>query len=157
VFDSQCYQISWEVLGLEQGPLNLVSTIEELLERNSSGSDLESREYGRRDPPRWPRGTLYPQMLALTSPKSGGRSVGVVRLRTQATEFFLSGHMKSVISFQSDVDTCGSLDFCVKCCVETDRTHTYIFCMFPVTDIVAYELTIPARLIIAVEPSEEER
>jgi hypothetical protein len=29
--------------------------------------------------------------------------------------------------------------------------------MFPVTDIVAYELTIPARLIIAVEPSEEER
>jgi hypothetical protein len=27
-----------------------VSTIEELLERRSSGSGLESREYGRRDP-----------------------------------------------------------------------------------------------------------
>jgi hypothetical protein len=34
------------------GPLTLVSTIEELLERKSSGSGLESREYGRRDPSR---------------------------------------------------------------------------------------------------------
>jgi hypothetical protein len=34
---------------------------------------------------------LYPQMLALTSPTSGGRSVGIVRSRTQATEFFM-GH-----------------------------------------------------------------
>jgi hypothetical protein len=32
---------------------------------------------------------LYPQKLALTSPTSGGRSVGIVRLRTKATEFFL--------------------------------------------------------------------
>jgi hypothetical protein len=31
------------------GPLSLVSTIEELLERKSSGSGLESREYGRKD------------------------------------------------------------------------------------------------------------
>jgi hypothetical protein len=44
----------------EQGPLSLLSTTEELLERKISGSGLESREYGRRDPPRWPRGTLYP-------------------------------------------------------------------------------------------------
>jgi hypothetical protein len=35
---------------LERGPLNLVSTIEELLGRKSSGSRLESREYGRGDP-----------------------------------------------------------------------------------------------------------
>jgi hypothetical protein len=34
---------------LERDPLSLVSTIEELLEINSSGSVLESREYGRRD------------------------------------------------------------------------------------------------------------
>jgi hypothetical protein len=33
---------------LERSPLSLVSTIEELLERNSSGSGLESQEYGRR-------------------------------------------------------------------------------------------------------------
>jgi hypothetical protein len=30
---------------------------------------------------------LCPQKLALTSPTSGGRSVGVVRLRSQVTEF----------------------------------------------------------------------
>jgi hypothetical protein len=50
-------------------------------------SGLESREYGRKDPASWPRGTLYPQKLALTSLTSGGRSVGIVRSRTQATEF----------------------------------------------------------------------
>jgi hypothetical protein len=48
---------------------------------------LESREYGRRDPSRWPRGTLYQQKLVLTSPTSGGRSVGIVRSRTRVTEF----------------------------------------------------------------------
>jgi hypothetical protein len=48
---------------------------------------LESQEYGHRDPSRWPHGTLYPQKLSLTSTTSGGRSVGIVRSRTQATEF----------------------------------------------------------------------
>jgi hypothetical protein len=48
---------------------------------------LEIREYGSKDPSRWPWGTLYPQKLALTSPTSGGRSVGIVRSRAQATEF----------------------------------------------------------------------
>jgi hypothetical protein len=56
--------------------------------KKSSSSGLESREYGLRDPSRWPFGTLYPQKLALTSPTSGSRSVGVVRSRTQATESF---------------------------------------------------------------------
>ena len=33
---------------------------------------------------------LYPQKkLALTSPTGGGRSVGIVRVRTEATEFSL--------------------------------------------------------------------
>jgi hypothetical protein len=41
-------------------------------------SGLEGRGYGRGDPSRWPRGTLYPQNLALTSPTSGGRSVGIL-------------------------------------------------------------------------------
>jgi hypothetical protein len=41
-----------KVVGLERGPLSLVSTTEELLGRKSSGSDLENREYGRRDPSR---------------------------------------------------------------------------------------------------------
>jgi hypothetical protein len=69
--------------------LGLVSTNEELLERKSSGSGLENREYCRRDPSLWLCGTLYPQKLALTSPTNGGRSVGIVRTRTQATEFSL--------------------------------------------------------------------
>jgi hypothetical protein len=41
-------------VGLEQGPLSLVSTTEELIARKSSSSGLENREYGRRDPMRWP-------------------------------------------------------------------------------------------------------
>jgi hypothetical protein len=57
-FDSRSYQILWEVVGLERSPLSLASTTEELPGRKSSGSSLESREYGRRDPSRWPLGTL---------------------------------------------------------------------------------------------------
>jgi hypothetical protein len=45
-------------VGLERGPLSLMSTTEELLERKSSGSGLEIREYSRRDPSHRPRGTL---------------------------------------------------------------------------------------------------
>jgi hypothetical protein len=72
---------------LERGPLSLVSAIEELLGRKSIGSGLENREYGR-------RGSVtlttwhYPQKFALSSPKSGVRSVGIVRSRNQAMEFF---------------------------------------------------------------------
>jgi hypothetical protein len=46
-----------KVVGLERGPLSLVSTIDELLGIKSSGSGLEIREYGYRDPSRCPRGT----------------------------------------------------------------------------------------------------
>jgi hypothetical protein len=46
-FDSRRYQIFWEVVGLERGPLSLVSTTEELLDKKGSGSGLEIREYGR--------------------------------------------------------------------------------------------------------------
>jgi hypothetical protein len=37
-------------VGLERGPISPLSTTEELLGRNSSGSGLEIRDYGRRDP-----------------------------------------------------------------------------------------------------------
>jgi hypothetical protein len=82
------YQILWEVVGLERGPLSLlVSTIEELLERKSSGSVQK--------PTLRPQGILradqaiplYLQKLAQTSPTSGGRSVSIVRSRIKATEF----------------------------------------------------------------------
>jgi hypothetical protein len=39
-----------EIVGLERGPLGLVSTIEEILGRKSSDFSLETREYSRRDP-----------------------------------------------------------------------------------------------------------
>jgi hypothetical protein len=37
-------------VGLERGPLSLVSTTEELLGRKRSDSGLENRKYGRREP-----------------------------------------------------------------------------------------------------------
>jgi hypothetical protein len=74
-------------VGLERGPLSLVSTTEELPRRKSSVSGVENRDYGRRDPLFRSRNNLYPQELVLTSPTSGGRSVGIVRSRAKATEF----------------------------------------------------------------------
>jgi hypothetical protein len=85
-FDSRSYQIFWEVVGLELGPLSLVSTIEELLGRECSGFGLENREYGRRNSPPDHVALSIRKKLALTSPTSDGRSVGIVRSRTQATE-----------------------------------------------------------------------
>jgi hypothetical protein len=96
-FDSRRYQIFWEVVGLERGLLSLVSTTEELLSWKSSGSGVENREYGHRDPSRWPRSTLYKQKLALALPTSGGRSVGIVGSRIQVTEFVFSfSYMKFI-------------------------------------------------------------
>jgi hypothetical protein len=56
-----------------------------MLERVGDG--LENQEYGRRDPLCWSHNILYPQKLALTSPTSSGRLVGIVRSRTEATSF----------------------------------------------------------------------
>jgi hypothetical protein len=100
-------------VGLEWGPLSLVSTIEELLERKSSGSSLGSREYGRRDPSRWPRGTLYLRKLALILQTSDDRSVGIVYSRTQAMEFiFRSGMLKSVTDLFISVCR-NNFEFCI--------------------------------------------
>jgi hypothetical protein len=86
-FDYRRYQIFWEVLGLEQGPLSLMSTTEELHGRNINSSGLENRENVREDALHWPRDTLYLQKLALTTPTCGDRSVGIARLWTKTTEF----------------------------------------------------------------------
>jgi hypothetical protein len=64
---------------------SLVSTTEELLERKSSDFGLENRDYDLRDHVT----PLYPQKLALTSPTSGGPSVGIVHSWTKATAFLL--------------------------------------------------------------------
>jgi hypothetical protein len=85
-FDSRHYKK--KVVDLERGPLSLVSATEELLGSNSSGSGLESREYGRRNSSADHVAPSIRKNLALTSLKSGGRSVGIVRLRTETMDFF---------------------------------------------------------------------
>jgi hypothetical protein len=71
---------------LEQGPLSLVSTVEELLGMKRSGFGLENRDYGRRGSDALTTRTLYPLKFVLYSPTNGGRSVGTVRSMTKATE-----------------------------------------------------------------------
>jgi hypothetical protein len=71
---------------LERGTPSLVSTTEELVGRNSSGSckKIEITAVGSL---RVDHATsLSPLKLALTSPTSDGRSVGIVRPRTKARE-----------------------------------------------------------------------
>jgi hypothetical protein len=77
-FDYRRHQIFWEVMGLESGPLSLVSTTEELFERKSSG---------RMDPPRWPRDTPISAKIG-TNFADKLRSIDIVRSRPHATEFF---------------------------------------------------------------------
>jgi hypothetical protein len=77
-------------VGLERGSLSLVSTTEELLERKSSFSGLEDRDYGR-------RGSITLTMWHPLSAKVGtnfanmrlalGRYVNIVCSQTQAMEF----------------------------------------------------------------------
>jgi hypothetical protein len=99
-------------VGFERGPLSLVGTIEELVERKSSGSGLEIRDYGRRDPSRWPRGTPYLQKFALSSPSSGSRSVGTVGSQTQATEFSLDVllHVSTLLGHQQVIGLLTDMD-----------------------------------------------
>jgi hypothetical protein len=96
------YHIFWEVVGLERGPLSLVTTIEELLVRKSSGSSLESRYYCRGDPSRWPHGTHYSQKLVLTLLTCVGLLVSIVCLRTKATKVFFKCSICRIWGSHSD-------------------------------------------------------
>jgi hypothetical protein len=87
-FDSRGYQIFWEVVGLERGPLSLVRSY---LNVKVEASGLENRDYSRGDPLRWPRDTLYQLKLALTS-AGCGCSVGIIRLRTKTTQIITINH-----------------------------------------------------------------
>ena len=54
---------------------------------------------------------LYPQKLVLTSPTGGGRSVGIVRVRTKATEFFfLIFHNNSNCIYELYICACEWMD-----------------------------------------------
>jgi hypothetical protein len=67
-------------VGLERDTLRLVCTIEELLERKSSGSGLENQDYCRRGIWCADHATpLYPQKSTLTSQTSVGLPVWFAR------------------------------------------------------------------------------
>jgi hypothetical protein len=71
-------------VGLERSPLSLVSITEELLEWKSNG-------FGSRKARLTAVGIRCSDHVTLTSPTSG-RSVGIFRLRTKATEFSFLSH-----------------------------------------------------------------
>jgi hypothetical protein len=73
-------------VGVERGPLSLVSTTEELLRRKSSSSGLKTEITAVGILCADHATSLYLQNLVLTSPTNGSRSVGIARSRTQATE-----------------------------------------------------------------------
>jgi hypothetical protein len=73
-------------VSLELGLLNLVSTIEELLERKSSGSGLEIPEYRRGNPLRCPRTPSIRKSLHQLHRQA---AVSIVLSRTKAMEFSL--------------------------------------------------------------------
>jgi hypothetical protein len=78
VFDSGHYQKK-KVVGLERGPLNLVNTTEELLDRKVAAPvyKTENTAVGIRHADHV--APYINKKLATTSPTSGGRSVGTVQ------------------------------------------------------------------------------
>jgi hypothetical protein len=86
-----------KVVGLERGPLSLVSTTEELLDRKLAASvyKTENTAIGIRHAHH-----VAPSIrkkLAFTSPTSSGRSVDIVRSQTQIMEVFsFSDHITDI-------------------------------------------------------------
>jgi hypothetical protein len=110
-------------VGLERCPLSLVSTIEELLGRNNSCFGLEIREYSRGDPLRWPRDTLYPQKLTLTSPTSGRRLVGIFYSLNKATEFVCSFLVSCALNINFSVMPGSLMDIYIYKIIKSTRIH----------------------------------
>jgi hypothetical protein len=74
---------------LERGPLSLVSTTEELLDRKVAAPVYKTEITAVRIRHADHVAPSIPQKLAITSPTSGGRSVSIVRSRTPTMEFSL--------------------------------------------------------------------
>jgi hypothetical protein len=88
-----CYSSLWTLLSslvVSEGWLvywrdrfsSMLGLVFRIRTENNRTPVLKTEINGRGDPLRWPRNTLYPQKLTLTSLTSGGRSFGIVRLRT---------------------------------------------------------------------------
>jgi hypothetical protein len=75
--DSLRYQILWEVVGLERGPLSLAITNDHLHGRKIRGSCLETKNTAVEDPPLWLRDI----------PLSAKVGTNFADKRTQTTEF----------------------------------------------------------------------
>jgi hypothetical protein len=84
-------------VGLERGPLSLVSNLRSYLEEIVAAPGLQNRSYDRRDSLRWPRDPLYPLKLALASLTGGDRSIGIVLLRTQNHGVIFISNIRTVL------------------------------------------------------------
>jgi hypothetical protein len=83
-------------VGLERGPLSLVSTIEELHGRKSSGFGLESREYCHRAQSHRPRSSIYPQNVGTNfADKQRSLDKFARGLRPWSLVFFICTHYVS--------------------------------------------------------------
>jgi hypothetical protein len=88
-FNSQNYPILWQAIGLEWDALSLVRITEELREWKSGGSCLGNWELRLWGAVGLTTQHNLPPKLAITSPTSGGRSLGIVRLLTTPSSFFV--------------------------------------------------------------------
>jgi hypothetical protein len=76
-------------VGLERGPLSLVSTREELLDRKVAAPVQKTENTGVGSHHADHVAPSISKKLVIASPTSCGRSVGIVRSQTQTMDFFL--------------------------------------------------------------------
>jgi hypothetical protein len=112
--DRRPYQIFWVVVGLDRSPLSLVSTTEELLDRKVAVpvQKTENTAVGIRHADH-----VAPSIrkkLAIISPTSGCRSVGIVRSRTQTMKFSLVFCFLEWGEIVSTCHVCHCLAYCTS-------------------------------------------
>jgi hypothetical protein len=87
-----------KLVGLERGPLSLLSTTEELLGRKSSGSGLEIRDYGRR---RSAALTTWHPLFSKVDTNFAEKRWSLGRYTTQETECFSVYLILSIVRYST--------------------------------------------------------